>query len=293
MGSSLLKNLVSRERVRYKEDGFDLDLTYIKPWLIAMGYPGEKIEGLYRNNLEEVRKFLESKHRNHYRIYNLCNERNYDDSKFGGSVVRFPFQDHTPPTFKLIIDFCADVDIWLKKSTDNVAVVHCKAGKGRTGVMICCYMLHSEVCSTWEESLEQYARIRTNDGKGVTIPSQRRYVQYFDKYLQRGRVYDPKPVEIKKVTIKGLKCDKTFTLMLGDSSYELSNSSVIMSVRVCEDFGMSVYVKDRRLLKLFSFWLNTSFIDDPHLVLYKFDKLHKKHKVYLREDFSVEVEFQL
>jgi hypothetical protein len=52
-------------------------LIDIQPNLIAMGYPGEKIEGMYRNNIEEVNRFLELKHPHHYRIYNLCEGNNF------------------------------------------------------------------------------------------------------------------------------------------------------------------------------------------------------------------------
>ncbi len=41
-------------RHRFKEDGFDLDLTYITPRLIAMGLPSFGVEATYRNPAPEV-----------------------------------------------------------------------------------------------------------------------------------------------------------------------------------------------------------------------------------------------
>lgn len=44
-------------------------------------------------------------------------------------VESYPMKDHYPPNFKLIEQFCTSVHEWLTKKSDNVAVVHCKAGK--------------------------------------------------------------------------------------------------------------------------------------------------------------------
>ena len=48
---SIVKALVSRNRLRYKDGDFNLDLSYITKRVIAMGYPGSGFYGLYRNRL--------------------------------------------------------------------------------------------------------------------------------------------------------------------------------------------------------------------------------------------------
>ena len=101
-------------------------------------------------------------------------------------VACFPFQDHNAPPLEMIHEFCVAVDEYLKQSPENVVGVHCKAGKGRTGVMICALLMYFKLCEGADEALKYYAKRRTYDMKGVTIPSQQRYVRYWDEILRTG-----------------------------------------------------------------------------------------------------------
>jgi hypothetical protein len=46
-----------------------------------------------------------------------------------------------PPPLSMVHEFVGDAYNWLTAHPDNVIAVHCKAGKGRTGTMICCLLL--------------------------------------------------------------------------------------------------------------------------------------------------------
>jgi protein tyrosine phosphatase len=75
-------------------------------------------------------------HPDAFKLYNLCSERHYAPEKFEDRVARFPFDDHNPCKFNEIEVFCRSVHSWLTASPNNLAAIHCKAGKGRTGFMI-------------------------------------------------------------------------------------------------------------------------------------------------------------
>ncbi|KAL0365368.1 UNVERIFIED_CONTAM: Phosphatidylinositol 3,4,5-trisphosphate 3-phosphatase and protein-tyrosine-phosphatase PTEN2A [Sesamum angustifolium] len=185
------RHVVSQNKRRYQEGGFDLDMTYITENIIAMGFPAGDmssgffgyVEGFYRNHMEEVIRFFETYHKDKYKVYNLCSERLYDASLFEGKVASFPFDDHNCPPIQLIISFCQSAYSWLKQDIDNVVVVHCKAGMARTGLMISSLLLYLKFFPTAEESIDYYNQKRCIDGKGLVLPSQIRYVKYFERIL--------------------------------------------------------------------------------------------------------------
>ncbi|KAK8263174.1 hypothetical protein V6Z12_D12G024900 [Gossypium hirsutum] len=185
------RHVVSQNKRRYQEGGFDLDMTYITENIIAMGFPAGDlssgffgyVEGFYRNHMEEVIKFFETYHKDKYKVYNLCSERLYDASLLEGKVASFPFDDHNCPPIQLIISFCRSAYSWLKEDIENVVVVHCKAGMARTGLMISSLLLYLKFFPTAEESIDYYNQKRCVDGKGLVLPSQIRYVKYFERTL--------------------------------------------------------------------------------------------------------------
>jgi len=169
--AGLVRGLVSKKKKRFQEDGFDLDLSYITSTIIAMGFPSTGQESLFRNPMPEVQRFFDTRHKGAHKIYNLCSEREYDSSSFE-ECERFPFDDHNPCALDMIGRFCGSVEKFLNAKEGNTVAIHCKAGKGRTGMTIACVLMHMGVCKTAEEALTMFGEKRTSNKKGVTIPSQ-------------------------------------------------------------------------------------------------------------------------
>lgn len=93
-----------------------------------------------------------------------------------------------------------------KKKPERVVVVHCKAGKGRSGTVSCSYLISQEGW-TAQAALSRFTerRMRPGFGAGVSIPSQLRWVSYVDRWTRHGKKYTDRPLEIVAVHVWGLR----------------------------------------------------------------------------------------
>jgi hypothetical protein len=84
--------------------------------------------------------------------------------------------------------------------------------------MICAYLLFVEACATANEALIMYGTRRSKNHKGLTIPSQIRYIFYFEQFLKERLVerYMQKVSMMVKNSsvIRRLRLDSTRTLEL-------------------------------------------------------------------------------
>ena len=178
--------------------------------MIATSFPSSGFRSLYRNPIEKVAGFLDTKHPDRYKIYNLCSERTYETDHFHGRVERVMIDDHNVPSVKQMVEFAENVRDWLGEDPDNVIVVHCKGGKGRTGTMICVWLIESGVFSSAANSLDYFGNRRTDTNvskkfQGVETPSQSRYVGYYEWVKNNSReLPEETPVKITEILIKGM-----------------------------------------------------------------------------------------
>ncbi|KAI7864341.1 protein-tyrosine phosphatase-like protein [Spinellus fusiger] len=130
-------------------------------------------------------------------------EKTYKSSKFNVPVSDYTFDDHQSPPFDFMLLFCQDASDWLQRDPAHVIAVHCKAGKGRTGTMIAALLLYLRIVQTAHQAMTLYGEKRTRDGQGITVPSQLRYVHYFEKRLHLGNAFltHAQPLSIVQMTL--------------------------------------------------------------------------------------------
>lgn len=146
----------------------------------------------------------------------------YDYGKFENRVTECGFPDHHPPPLQILLDIMNDMLEWTARSSKHVVVVHCLAGKGRTGVVCSCYLLlvgfygsiyklrkETEIREIANRSIRDFWNAR---GQGVRFPSQALYIYYFIKVLRRlGRtptrippLLPAKRMVLKRVVLHGI-----------------------------------------------------------------------------------------
>ncbi|RYO98650.1 hypothetical protein DL766_001050 [Monosporascus sp. MC13-8B] len=239
--ASLLRQIVAGPRARHPEAG--LDLCYVTDNIIATSGPSQTYpQRAYRNPLDRLVAFLDSKHGPNWAIWEFRAEgTGYPDGLVYDRIRHYPWPDHHPPPFRLVPlimasmrnwlngnDFDADgvsggaspdqqkekklagkvIDTWKenKKNSEHVVVVHCKAGKGRSGTVACSYLI-AECGWTPEQALARFTerRMRPKMGAGVSIPSQLRTIGYVERWARHGKRYVDRAVEIVEVHVWGLR----------------------------------------------------------------------------------------
>ncbi|XP_071124923.1 phosphatidylinositol 3,4,5-trisphosphate 3-phosphatase TPTE2-like isoform X1 [Mytilus edulis] len=319
------RRIISQNKRRYVKEGFDLDLCYITERVIAMSFPSSGVRALYRNPIGwylyqkehiKVGKFLDTKHKDHYRVYDLCSELNYSENIFHKRVRRVYIHDHNVPLLSDMTEFCKDVRMWLAEDEQNVIAVHCKGGKGRTGTMICTYLIHTELFQAAEDSLNYFGERRTDRkvGKtfqGVETPSQSRYVGYYEKvkYDLNEEMPPPKYLKIESVKITSIKgvgngdgTDLAMQILLGYSpeytqvdfkqqtdckvEHNKEEDYILVTFNdkpvVTNDVKIRFVSKARNIPKVydncaFYFWFYAAFIEDNRLFLTR-DEIDNPHK---------------
>nr|XP_057943105.1 putative tyrosine-protein phosphatase TPTE [Doryrhamphus excisus] len=325
------RRMVSENKRRYQKDGFDLDLTYVTDRVIAMSFPSSGKQSFYRNPIREVARFLDTKHEGHYRVYNLCSEKGYDPQFFHYRVERVFIDDHNVPSLEDMLKYTASVREWMSADPKNVIAIHCKGGKGRTGTLVCTWLIDSDQFENAQDSLEYFGERRTDKSQsskfqGVETPSQSRYVGYYEVMKTKFNRQLPPP---KSLRMKSIRIHSIAGVGRGDGSDlkvkiivrkelvfecvcatqhncsvfpDVGNNAAIISLPngpvvqgdVKVMFESSAGIPKGYEDVPFYFWFNTSFILDNKLFLPR-EELDNPHKPktwgLYKEDFGVTLSF--
>ncbi|KAK3268918.1 hypothetical protein CYMTET_22602 [Cymbomonas tetramitiformis] len=183
-----------RSKRRPQTAGEESDLIYITENIIALTIPGDEGKSwfgsantIYRSRMLEALMPVVSKHDTRWKMYEVspvfvsevCTEN------FSERVDVFPLGAPQVPPVTAINAFCKSAKRWLEDSSDNVVVVHCKAGRNLTGLMVCCLMLHLRYFSTITEAAKFYSTKHGLDHKILDLPSQARYCRCVQEIVLR------------------------------------------------------------------------------------------------------------
>ena len=162
-----------------------MDFVYVTENLVAMAFPVDPKKPTQGasggNDIRQVAAYLKEHHEGKFMIWNVS-EESYDASCFANQVLEYRFPGHPAPPLGLLFKICTSIESWLDADDDNIGIVHCLTGKGRTAALMACVLTWNGEFSSPVKALEYIADRKGIEVEALTIPSQRRYLSYFSNY---------------------------------------------------------------------------------------------------------------
>ncbi|KAM6930541.1 cyclin-G-associated kinase [Xenentodon cancila] len=176
----------------------DLDISYITSRIAVMSFPAEGVESAIKNNIEDVRLFLDSRHAGHYAVYNLS-KRSYRPSRFHNRVSECNWQVRRAPNLRSLYGVCKNMHQWLKQDQRNICIVHCLDGRAASAVAVCSFLCFCRLFTTAEAAVYMFSMKRCPPG---IAPSHKRYIEYMcDMMAEEPIIPHCKPVTIHSIVM--------------------------------------------------------------------------------------------
>uniref|UniRef100_A0A8C6F5W7 Cyclin G associated kinase n=1 Tax=Monodon monoceros TaxID=40151 RepID=A0A8C6F5W7_MONMO len=176
----------------------DLDLSYVTSRIAVMSFPAEGVESAIKNNIEDVRLFLDAKHPGRYTVYNLS-LRTYRASKFHNRVSECGWAARRAPSLRSLYSLCRNMHAWLRQDPGNICVVHCVDGRAASAVAVCSFLCFCRLFSTAEAAVYMFSMKRCPPG---IWPSHKRYIEYVcDMVAEEPITPHSKPILVKAVVM--------------------------------------------------------------------------------------------
>ncbi|XP_062873538.1 cyclin-G-associated kinase isoform X2 [Trichomycterus rosablanca] len=176
----------------------DLDLSYITSRVAVMSFPAEGVESAIKNNIEDVRLYLDSRHAGHYAVFNLC-RRSYRPARFHNRVSECGWQERRAPTLRSLYTVCKNMHQWLKQDQKNICIVHCLDGRAVSAVAVCSFLCFCRLFSTAEAAVYMFSMKRCPPG---ITPSHKRYMEYMcDMMAEEPIIPHSKPIRLRSIVM--------------------------------------------------------------------------------------------
>jgi len=173
----------------------DCQVFTVRPDLLVIEFPSDdKIDRLStRLNMSYAQRML---------ILNMS-ERRYSVTKFEGEVVDVNFRGLPAPPLELLMELCISAQHWLESDSGNVIVVHCFSGYTRSTVFLSCFLAFRGMYSSPVDALHRVCDSVGIDDVKAIVPSQRRYLTYFQQ-CQQGLSPLRKRLRLQRTQLNGV-----------------------------------------------------------------------------------------